>query len=668
MDIRWRIELLGGLRARQGERTITQFKTRKAEALLACLLLRPDQPCRREELSQMLWSRDEEREALLHRLNIALSELRHILTDPDLFPRSPSPNVCLDPAAVVTDVADFERLLAEAAQAGGVDERVRLLRAATALYRGELMPGYGEEWIKAERDELAQKHREALGALTQALITAEDFAGALEQAERWVRAVPRDERAHRTLMEVYAALGRTPEALRHYDSFERTLHAEHQAPDPKTQALAERLRVSVVRLAPVSALPLAHPASTNAVAPDAVAPDAVAPDLDRKPKAPPSGSPRLQRYRAVGLAALCVAGLYVAGLAGSEVWKAERRDPPSLSGPNSIPMRDRAGLLCQRGRAQWNQRTRVGMESALHSFQEAALIAPEYAPAYAGLADTYGLQGYYGWKGPAETFDPEVQNARKAVHWATDAHERAEAYTSLGWADMMDWQWDAAQSDFTKAIAFDRKYPTAHQWYSLWLIIHGDKDDSETEIGEAAGGDLSSSVIPKSMGQRLYYSGKYDKAVRKCAEALLSHPDDPLTTLWLGLAYEKLGNRDKASFSLHEAVRLSGRRDVSTLAALGHFLAVSGETRSARLILKELQARRDTRNPEDYVSPVALALIGAGLFDAERSAPDKAAVLQQLEAARRDHSGDLIVIGIEPRFSGLASDPRFRQLKRQIGV
>ena len=267
VDTRWRIELLGGLRARQGERTITQFKTRKAEALLACLLLRPDQPCRREELSQMLWSKDEDREALLHRLNIALSELRHILTEPDVFPRNPSPNVCLDPAAVVTDVADFERLLAEAAQAGGVDERVRLLRAATALYRGELMPGYGEEWIKTGRDELAQKHREALGALTQALITAEDFAGALEQAERWVRAAPRDERAHRTLMEVYAALGRTPEALRHYDGFERTLHAEQQAPDPKTQALAERLRASVVRLAPVSALPLAHPAPTNAVAP-----------------------------------------------------------------------------------------------------------------------------------------------------------------------------------------------------------------------------------------------------------------------------------------------------------------------------------------------------------------------------------------------------------------
>lgn len=284
------------------------------------------------------------------------------------------------------------------------------------------------------------------------------------------------------------------------------------------------------------------------------------------------------------------------------------------------------------------------------------------------IGHPYGLLGYYGWANPAEAFERDGQNASKAVFWAAGAHERAEAYTSLGWADMMDRQWDVAAGDFTKAIAFDPKYSTAHQWYSLCLIIRGDKDDSEAEIGEAAGDDSSSSVIPKSRGQRLYYSGQYDKAVRRCAEALLSHPDDPLTTLWLGLAYEKLGKWEKASFALKEAIRYSGRRDVGMVAALGHCLAVSGDTRGARSALKELQERRAARRADDYVSPVALALIDAGLFEAGRKPQDEAAALQQLDLAEREHAGDLILIGIEPRFAGLASDPRFRRIKKAINL
>jgi DNA-binding SARP family transcriptional activator/Flp pilus assembly protein TadD len=642
VDTRWQIELLGGLCARQGERTLNRFKTRKAEALLACLLLRPDRPCLREELSQMLWSKEEDRDALLHRLNIALSELRHLLTDPDMLPRNLSPNVCLDSATVVTDVAKFERLLLEAAQSSRSDERIRLLRGAVALYRGELMPGYNEEWIKTKREELAREYQAALENLTQALIAVEDFAGALEQTECWICAAPRDEQAHRTLMEVYAALGRTPEALHHYEGWKHTRQREQQSPDPKTQALAERLWAAIPPPAPVRKKP-----------------PSVAPLVSERISMPPLPAARRSASRwTVGLAAF-----FLAVLVGLGVWTSNQRERTSLKSP-----REQADILCRQGRDQWNGRTREGLASALSFFQEAARIDPEDSAAYAGLADTYGLQGYYGWKKPGEAFELDVQNARKAVHWATDAHERAEAYTSLGWADMMNWQWESASGDFTKAITFDRRYSTAHQWYSLYLIIRGDKDESEAEIGEAAGDDLSLSVIPKSLGQRLYYSGKYDKAVRKCSEALIGHPDDALTTLWLGLSYEKLGNQEKADFSLSEAVRLTRRRDALMLASLGHFRAISGDTRSARSVLKELQDRRAARNPDDYISPVALALVNAGLFETEHSPQDKAAALQQIEIGDREHAGDLILIGIEPRFACLAADPHFRRLMRQIGL
>lgn len=649
MDNRWHLDFLGGLRARQGEGTEVVIKSDAAKAVLTCLALRPERPWNREELAKIVWKKDYEggydsdvRDRLLHNLNSALSQLRGCLMHPDVLPKTSNTTelklskkeIGLIPGAFVTDVGEFKGLLAAAASATALDERIRLLRAATDLYRGELMPGFNEDWIRTARQELADACCEACGSLTQAYFDGADYEGALKAARRWLLSGPNDERAHRALMETFAALGRTPEALQHYDDLVRRLGEAARRPDPQTQELAERLRA-------------ARPPSRT----------------EETPQEPPSVSKtRLSAnaWRVIIAAVIAAAAL---GFWGTR--QASRRDHLLRQAGGQAAQRD--GLL-RRGWEQWDERTPDGLEAAGRSFLEAARTNPGCGPAYAGVADVAGLQGYYGWRRPQAAFDTAEANARRAVSLAKDARENAEAYTALGWADMMAWRWGAAERDFTTAIRFDPQYSTAHQWYSLELILFGREAESETEIGIAAGLAPASPVIAKSLGQRLFYGGAYSEAIRHCSDALTRHPDDGLTTLWLGLAYEQQGDFQQAIPALRRAIALSQGGDVGALAALGHAYAASGDDGRARLALRQLQGRRHAAGPGGYVSPVALALVCAGLYDAEHRPQDKTEALRLLRLGYREHAGDLILVGVDPRLKGLQTDPQFLQLFRQLGL
>jgi predicted ATPase len=156
----WRIEMLGGLRAVRGERTVERFPTRKTAALLAILALSPGRFHPREVLAEMLWP-DSERESQLHNLRLALSRLRALFA-PDELIEADRLSIRLDPAAFTTDVAEFEQ-----AAAGGD------FRAAAALYVGPLLPGLYEEWILLEQTRLEALNGTEQGKSAPATISGE---------------------------------------------------------------------------------------------------------------------------------------------------------------------------------------------------------------------------------------------------------------------------------------------------------------------------------------------------------------------------------------------------------------------------------------------------------------------------------------------------------------
>lgn len=249
MDAPWRVELLGGLRAVRGEQVLTRFATQKVAALLAYLAFYRERAHPRDELVELLWPQSEP-EAGRRRLRVALTSLRH-----QLEPAAPGGrgwgavlvanrrSVQLNPAACTTDVAAFEAAWREASRAGMAGERVPRLAAAVGLYRGELLPGYFDDWILPHRQWLAEAYQQALGQLVRLLQEAGDRGAALLYARRAVAADPLREEAREELIRLLAGTGAPTAALKEYAALERLLEREWGAtPAPEIRALVHGLR------------------------------------------------------------------------------------------------------------------------------------------------------------------------------------------------------------------------------------------------------------------------------------------------------------------------------------------------------------------------------------------------------------------------------------------
>jgi adenylate cyclase len=286
MDMRWRIELLGTLRATRGDQLLSRFLTQKNAALLAYLAYFRQRSHRREELVELLWPEGDPR-AGRNSLKQALATLRHQL-EPDSVPSgavliADRTTVQLNPEAVVTDIAEFRAALRSAARSEEREQRVQCLARALDRYRGELLPGFFDDWVLQERQWLTESYFQALAQLLTHLQQTGDYPRALQYAQRGVSADPLREEAHRDLIRLYAAVGQQSAALRQYQELERLLKEQlNTEPEPATRALAREIeRLAVLRPSGVQAFrrsgvgegTLAIPERLNARTPERLTPE-----------------------------------------------------------------------------------------------------------------------------------------------------------------------------------------------------------------------------------------------------------------------------------------------------------------------------------------------------------------------------------------------------------
>ena len=164
MDESWRIQLLGGLTARRGDEEISRFATSRVGSLLARLALAAGRPHGREELADLLWP-DADGDAARLNLRVALASLRKQLEPPGTPPGSvlvaDRTSVRLNSHACQTDAGDFEAALKAAGRAPTASGKRQALDEAVALFRGELLPGFYDEWVLEERERLNAAFEEA---------------------------------------------------------------------------------------------------------------------------------------------------------------------------------------------------------------------------------------------------------------------------------------------------------------------------------------------------------------------------------------------------------------------------------------------------------------------------------------------------------------------------
>ena len=315
--------------------------------------------------------------------------------------------------------------------------------------------------------------------------------------------------------------------------------------------------------------------------------------------------------------------------------------------------------LYLKGRNAWNKRTREGMQQGIDFFQQAINADPNYAAAYAGLADCYNMQVIYGVDSPRDGFPKAKAAAVKALEMDETL---AEAHTSLAF---IKFRWDRdrveAEREFLLAIKHKATYAPAHQWYSSYLVALERFDEAIAEAKRTAELEPLSFTGSSHLGWILYLAGRNDEAIAQCTKILNLDPNSFPARRYLGLAYEQKGMYAQAIDEFQKGVKISG--SPLMLALLGHAYAVSGKTKEARQVLSDLHDLSESREAESrrYVSPYTVAAIHAGLGDKDQA-------FKWLEQANEERDVWLMNLKVDPVFAKLRSDKRFQDLLTRAGL
>ncbi len=308
--------------------------------------------------------------------------------------------------------------------------------------------------------------------------------------------------------------------------------------------------------------------------------------------------------------------------------------------------------LYLKGRYEWNKRTQEGVAAAIHYFERAIAEDPAYAPAYAGLSDSYSLDVDYRSIPVHEAYQRAKDYARKAL--ALD-ESVPTAHASLAWALFIyDWQWDEAEREFRRAIELNPRYASAHQWFAFLLAARGQHDAALVEGHTALELDPASVSIRRAVGWLYYYARRFDQAREHLARAIEMNPTAVESYRMLGSTLALQGDGAEAERVLREALTLEGAAAYSK-ATLGWLLARSGRREDAVALLRELDAAR----AQGYVSPVAFAILHIGLGNLSQA-------LDWSERAYDERRGWLAYVNVNPMFDPLRNEPRYAALVKRM--
>lgn len=310
--------------------------------------------------------------------------------------------------------------------------------------------------------------------------------------------------------------------------------------------------------------------------------------------------------------------------------------------------------LYLKGRFYWNRRTAENIKKAIELMRSATEKDPNFALAYAGLADCYVVDSTYTGKRASETLPQAKAFATRAIELDNTL---AEPHAALGLATwFLDWDKDAAHKEFSRAIELNPNYPTARHWYSRYLRGIGRLDEAFREIKRAEQLDPLSLVIINNVAEINIDQGDLNSAFKECQRMIELDPGFWGAHQTLAIVLIKQGRSAEALAEAQKSIELSNRSN-GALALLGHVYAKLGRRGDAGAVIKELEER--------YANNVAdgrdLAVVYAGLDQKDEA-------FAWLEKAFQYRSFFLANLNLEPLLEPLRSDQRWSDLKRRVGL
>jgi DNA-binding winged helix-turn-helix (wHTH) protein/Flp pilus assembly protein TadD/TolB-like protein len=322
--------------------------------------------------------------------------------------------------------------------------------------------------------------------------------------------------------------------------------------------------------------------------------------------------------------------------------------PAPVAAP--VPTNDAAYQFYLRGRYFWNRRTVDGLHKSADYFKQSIAANPNYAPAYAGLADSYALLASFS----VEPGSAANADARSAALSAIQLDPTlAEPHASLGMIYFFtDWNLSTAEREFERSIQLNPNYATAHHWYALDLAAMGRFPQALYEIHIAQKLDPLSLIIGTNVGWIEYLSHDNTAAMVALNRVLELDPHFARAHTRLGMVQMADGDNAAAVASLTAALADdSGDPDPYVQGLLGDAEARAGDRAEATRILAQLSANSTVR----YVPPISRALVLTGLG---RNTEAIAALSQAVD----DHSTSMVYARVDPSLDSLRTESAFQNL------
>ncbi len=307
------------------------------------------------------------------------------------------------------------------------------------------------------------------------------------------------------------------------------------------------------------------------------------------------------------------------------------------------------------GRYLWSKRNPDDFRKSLEYFQKAIEIDSNYALAYTGIADCYQLFPYYRMMPVNEGFAKARTAARKALEIDETL---AEAHASLAYTlAFHDWDWEAAERSFKRAIELNPNYATAHQWYSEYLLIMGRFDESRKQIERAEELDPVSLAISADVASYYFLTKQYDKTIERSKKIIAAEPRYPIGYIFLLVGYREKGMEAEEVETYMKVAETFYGNSEAEIEELRNAYKQGG--------LRGLCLKRIEQMERASDSNVYLAWDYIGFYI---RIGDKENALKWLEKSYQNRDRWITSLKYDPIYDPLRSDPRFQDVVRRIGL
>ena len=632
------VELLGTLSVRGDTGPVPLAARQKRPlGLLAILALGGKQGLSRQRIEAYLWSESPAARAR-HALDQAVYTIRHALGSDVIL--STGHELQLNAACVRADVWDFDDAI-----------RTREWTTAAGLYKGTLLRGFHvgdsrelETWIDTERARLLRDYQGAVEWLADRAAESGDHA----QGVTWWRTLadsdPFSAGPAKKLILALAAAGDRAGAVKHAREYQKLVRQElEMEPDAAIEELALALSRPQTNETAAATAPRRAPAFIPPPPPDIAA-------------APPPRS-RVATLAMLATYAVVAASVIIALLLTS----ARGSDPSPDPTADDARRAERAPLPAarqayDRGLTAWDDRTKEGLDEAVAFFRRATELDPQFADAYAHLAEAYTRIGYFGYR-PAEAMFPKAKAA--ALHSMQLDSTIASAHIAL--ATVLVWEHDfaGAESEYQRAIALAPANATAHQWHGVLLMIIGNRAEAVAAERRAAALEPLSLQVQNNYGAFLNCAGDHVAALRQFQKTMGEEPDsawvhrNPWVLSNMARVYGDNGQHDIAIRMMNRALEIVPR---SPRAA--HTMAAIYQNMGRHDLARQAYARADTSN-EQYPAYLGMLYAGEGKSDS---------AFLSFDRAETWGVQPMLSLQCERHVDPIRSDPRFKALLTRLGI